>query len=45
MAKKLSDIMAQLPPERRAKIEVRAQQLIDENRRLQDMRKARKDCL
>jgi transcriptional regulator with XRE-family HTH domain len=42
MATKLSDIMAQLSPERRAKIEARAQQLILENMTLQDMRKARK---
>lgn len=42
MATKLSDIMAQLPPERRAKIEARAQELILENMTLQDMRKARK---
>ena len=42
MATKLSDIMAQLPPEQRAKIEARAQELILENMTLQDMRKARK---
>ncbi|MBS9383016.1 MAG: XRE family transcriptional regulator [Dolichospermum sp. BR01] len=42
MATKLSDIMAKLPPERRAKIEARAQELILENMTLQDMRKARK---
>ncbi|MBD2503228.1 helix-turn-helix domain-containing protein [Anabaena azotica] len=42
MAKKLSDVMAQLPPERRAKIEARVQALIAENMTLQDMRKARK---
>jgi transcriptional regulator with XRE-family HTH domain len=42
MATKLSDIMAQLPPERRAKIEARAQELILENMTIQDMRKARK---
>ena len=42
MATKLSDIMAQLPPEQRAKIEAHAQELILENMTLQDMRKARK---
>ena len=42
MVTKLSDIMAQLPPERQAKIEARAQELILENMTLQDMRKARK---
>jgi transcriptional regulator with XRE-family HTH domain len=42
MPKKLSDVMAQLPPERRAKVEARAQALIAENMTLQDMRKARK---
>jgi transcriptional regulator with XRE-family HTH domain len=42
MAIKLTDIMAQLSPERRAKIEARAQELILENMTLQDMRKARK---
>ncbi|WP_027400598.1 XRE family transcriptional regulator [Aphanizomenon flos-aquae] len=42
MATKLSDIMAQLPPEQQAKIEARAQELILENMTLQDMRKARK---
>ncbi|MBC1240439.1 helix-turn-helix domain-containing protein [Nostoc sp. 2RC] len=42
MAKKLSDIMAQLPPARRAKIEAHAQELIAENMTLQDIRKARK---
>ncbi|MBS3028186.1 MAG: XRE family transcriptional regulator [Dolichospermum sp. DET50] len=42
MATKLSDIMSQLPPERRAKIEARAQELILENMTIQDMRKARK---
>jgi transcriptional regulator with XRE-family HTH domain len=42
MATKLSDIMAQLPPEQREKIEARAQELILENMTLQDMRKARK---
>ncbi|QSJ15159.1 hypothetical protein JYQ62_25340 [Nostoc sp. UHCC 0702] len=42
MAKSLSEIMAQLPPERRAKIEARAQELIAENMTLQDIRKARK---
>ncbi|MFN9615230.1 MAG: XRE family transcriptional regulator, partial [Dolichospermum sp.] len=39
---KLSDIMAQLPPEQREKIEARAQELILENMTLEDMRKARK---
>ncbi|MDB9308341.1 MAG: XRE family transcriptional regulator [Aphanizomenon gracile PMC649.10] len=42
MATKLTDIMAQLPLERRAKIEARAQELILENMTLQNMRKARK---
>ncbi|MBD1212318.1 MAG: XRE family transcriptional regulator [Dolichospermum sp.] len=42
MATKLSDIMAQLPPEQREKIEARAQELILENMTLEDMRKARK---
>ncbi|MDZ8082028.1 MAG: XRE family transcriptional regulator [Nostoc sp. DcaGUA01] len=42
MAKKLSDVMAELPPARRAKIEARAQELIAENMTLQDIRKARK---
>lgn len=36
MATKLSDVMAQLPPARRAKIEARAQELILENMTLQD---------
>ncbi|MFN6536438.1 MAG: XRE family transcriptional regulator [Nostoc sp. EkiNYC01] len=42
MVKKLSDVMAELPPERQAKIEARAQELIAENMTLQDIRKARK---
>ncbi|HIK03598.1 MAG TPA: XRE family transcriptional regulator [Trichormus sp. M33_DOE_039] len=42
MATKLSDVMENLPPERRAKIEARVQELIAENMTLQDMRKARK---
>ncbi|MFN7282758.1 MAG: XRE family transcriptional regulator [Dolichospermum sp.] len=42
MVTKLSDIMAQLPPEQREKIEARAQELILENMTLEDMRKARK---
>jgi transcriptional regulator with XRE-family HTH domain len=42
MATKLTDIMAQLPLKRQAKIEARAQELILENMTLQNMRKARK---
>lgn len=42
MPTKLSDVMAELPPARRAKIEARAQELIAENMTLQDIRKARK---
>ncbi|MEH2294166.1 XRE family transcriptional regulator [Nostoc sp.] len=42
MATKLSDVMAQIPPACRAKIEARAQELIAENMTLQDMRKANK---
>ncbi len=42
MAIKLSDVMKKLPPTRRAKIEVRAQELIAENMKLQDIRKVRK---
>ncbi|AFZ26955.1 Helix-turn-helix protein [Cylindrospermum stagnale PCC 7417] len=42
MVTKLSDIMAKLPPARRAKIEARTQELIAENMTLQDIRKAKK---
>jgi len=42
MATKLSDIMAQLPLEQQAKIEARAEELIMENTKLQDMIKTRK---
>ncbi|WP_267871610.1 hypothetical protein [Nostoc sp. CHAB 5715] len=42
MATKLSDVIEQLPPARRAKIEAHAQELIAENMKLQDIRKARK---
>jgi transcriptional regulator with XRE-family HTH domain len=42
MATKLSDVMVQLPPARRAKIEAHAQELIFENMRPQDIRKAGK---
>ncbi len=42
MTKKLSEIMAELTPERRERIEARAQELMMENMTLEDMRKARK---
>jgi DNA-binding transcriptional regulator YiaG len=42
MATKLSDVMVQLPPARRAKIEARAQELIVENMRPENIRKAGK---
>lgn len=42
MTTKLSDVMAKLPPARRAKIEARTQELIAENMTLQDIRKAKK---
>lgn len=42
MATKLSDVMEKFPPARRTKIEVRAQKLIAENIKLQDIRIARK---
>ena len=38
----LKDIMDELPPARRKKVEDRAQELITEEMSLQDMRKARK---
>ncbi|WP_373527722.1 hypothetical protein [Nostoc sp.] len=42
MVTKLSDLMEKLPPARRAKIEARAQELIAENMKLQNIRKIRK---
>ncbi len=42
MPKELDEIMRELPPERRERIEKRAKQLIDEHMTLQDIRKARK---
>ncbi|MDZ8106282.1 MAG: XRE family transcriptional regulator [Nostoc sp. DedQUE12a] len=42
MTTKLSDVLEKLSPQRRAKIEARAQELIAENMTLQDIRKARK---
>jgi hypothetical protein len=42
MAIKLSDVMENLPAARLAKIEAHAQELIAENMKLQDMRKAKK---
>jgi hypothetical protein len=40
MAKKLSEIMAELLPERQAKVEIRAQVLITESRRVKNIDKA-----
>jgi hypothetical protein len=45
MAVKLEEIMAELPPERRERIEVRTKELIAEQMMFQDMRKARKYAL
>ncbi len=42
MATKLSDVMEKLPPARRAKIQARAQELIAENMKLQNIKKAKK---
>lgn len=42
MATKLSDVMAKLPPARRAKIATRTLELIAESMTLQEIRKARK---
>ncbi|WP_392479644.1 hypothetical protein [Nostoc sp. C110] len=41
MATQLSDVMEKLLPARRAKIQARAQELIAENMKLKDIRKAR----
>jgi transcriptional regulator with XRE-family HTH domain len=42
MPKDLDEIMRELPPERRERIEKRAKELIDEHMTLQDIRKAQK---
>lgn len=42
MTTKLNDVMEKLPPARQAKIQARAQELIAQNMKLQDIRKARK---
>lgn len=42
MSKDLDEIMRELPPERRERIEKRAKELIDEHMTLQDIRKAQK---
>jgi transcriptional regulator with XRE-family HTH domain len=42
MPKDLDEIMRELPPERRERIEKRASELIDEHMTLQDIRKAQK---
>lgn len=42
MPKELDEIMRELPPERRERIEKRAKELIDEHMTLQDIRKAQK---
>ena len=39
--KKLTDVMAELPPERRARVEARAEALIAEETTLRDLRRAR----
>ncbi|WP_260446132.1 hypothetical protein [Nostoc sp. UCD121] len=41
MATKMSDVIEKLPPARRAKIQALAQELIAENMKLKDIRKAR----
>jgi hypothetical protein len=39
--KNLTDVMAELPPERRARVEARAEALIAEETTLRDLRRAR----